>query len=368
MAKNIIIIGAGLSGLYLAWRLEQTLPADIRFTILEARERIGGRILSPQWGDSTQSRVDLGPAWLWPQFQPRLARLMEQLHCRSFKQFTRGNMLYETADGKLQQYAGPSSHDQSYRIVAGTVELVNALQRQLQRSEIHLHTEVNSINLQSGNIEASRTPESTHTTVSYHADKIILALPLRLLAQNISLTPQVDQALLQQWNNTATWMASHCKIVFIYAQAFWREQQRSGEVFSHYGPMSEIYDASPDNESFYALSAFVGLNAQQRKQIGKSTLINACQAQLQRLFGDAAQQPLKILIEDWSESLYTTSELDLNTPAQHPHYAESAPRVLADNRLYLAGTETAIENGGYLEGALESADHIVSLLKQQTTT
>lgn len=364
MANNIIIIGAGLSGLYLAWKLEQTLPADSRLIILEARERTGGRILSPQWGESTEGRVDLGPAWIWPQFQPRLARLMDELHCRSFRQFTRGNMLYETADGTLQQYAGPSSHDQSYRIVAGAGELVNTLQRQLQRSEIHLQTEVNSIDLQSGSIAANRTSDSTQTAISYHADKIILALPLRLLAQNIRLTPQVDQDLLQQWNNTATWMASHCKIIFIYAQAFWREQQRSGEVFSHYGPMSEIYDASPDNESFYALSAFIGLNAQQRRQVGKDALISACLAQLQRLFGDTAQQPLKVLIEDWSESPYTTSELDLNTPAQHPHYSEDAPRVLADNRLYLVGTETAIENGGYLEGALESADYIVDLLNQ----
>lgn len=365
MANNIIIIGAGLSGLYLAWQLEQKLPADSRLTILEARDRIGGRILSPQWGHSTDDRVDLGPAWLWPQLQPRLARLMDQLHCRSFKQFTQGNMLYESADGKPQQHAGPSSHDQSYRLVAGTAELTNALQRQLQRSEIHLCTEVNDIDLNSGKVTASCTADNTNKSVSYTADKIILALPLRLLAQNIHLTPQVDPALLQQWNNTATWMASHCKIVFIYAQAFWREQQLSGEVFSHCGPMSEIYDASPESESFYALSAFIGLNAQQRKQLGKDELINACQAQLKRLFGDAAQQPLKVLIEDWSESPHTTSDLDLTTPPQHPHYSAAAPRTLANERLYLAGTETAIEHGGYLEGALESAQYIVDLLSQQ---
>lgn len=365
MANNIIIIGAGLSGLYLAWKLEQTLTADNRIIILEARERTGGRILSRQWGESAEGRVDLGPAWLWPQFQPRLARLMNELHCRSFKQFTEGQMLYETADATLQQYGGPSSHNQSYRVAAGTVELINALHRQLKRSEIHLHTEVNSIDLHSGQITAISRDNSTEKPVSYDADKIILALPLRLLAQNIHLAPEPDPALLQQWNNTATWMASHCKIVFIYAQALWREQQRSGEVFSHYGPMSEIYDASPDNESFYALSAFVGLNAQQRKQIGKDALISACLSQLQRLFGDTAAQPRQIFIEDWSENPFTVSELDLNTPAQHPHYSEDAPRMLSGGRVYLAGTETAIEHGGYLEGALESADYIVDLLNQQ---
>ena len=38
------------------------------------------------------------------------------------------------------------------------------------------------------------------------------------------------------------------------------------------------------------------------------------------------------------------------------------PRQLWDGRLLLAGTELAREHGGYLEGALESADEAVRAL------
>ena len=41
MQKNILIIGAGLTGLLLAYKLKQQ---GVSVIILEARERLGGRI------------------------------------------------------------------------------------------------------------------------------------------------------------------------------------------------------------------------------------------------------------------------------------------------------------------------------------
>jgi len=38
------------------------------------------------------------------------------------------------------------------------------------------------------------------------------------------------------------------------------------------------------------------------------------------------------------------------------------PRTLNNKNIILAGTEVARENGGYLEGALESADEALALL------
>ena len=47
------------------------------FRLYEARERLGGRILS----QPTQAggRVDLGPTWFWPETQPSITRLIEDL-------------------------------------------------------------------------------------------------------------------------------------------------------------------------------------------------------------------------------------------------------------------------------------------------
>ena len=52
--KNIIIIGAGLSGIYAATLLQK----KYNVTILEARDRIGGRVL-------TVDGFDMGPSWVW---------------------------------------------------------------------------------------------------------------------------------------------------------------------------------------------------------------------------------------------------------------------------------------------------------------
>ena len=51
--KKIIIIGAGLSGLYTGYLLKKM---GYEVTILEARNRVGGRTL-------TENSVDLGGAW-----------------------------------------------------------------------------------------------------------------------------------------------------------------------------------------------------------------------------------------------------------------------------------------------------------------
>src|SRR5438045_3228648 len=54
---NIVIIGAGISGLSLAFRLQQRLP-DARITVLEQQTRPGGTI----WTDSREGfRIEIGP-------------------------------------------------------------------------------------------------------------------------------------------------------------------------------------------------------------------------------------------------------------------------------------------------------------------
>ncbi len=344
---HIIIIGGGLSGLYAAWQLQQQNQDVI---VLEARPRSGGRILSPGYKNS---HYDMGPAWVWPQLQPRLQQLLTQLDLNIFKQFTQGDMLYEKSATNIERYSAQSSHQKSYRITNGGQSLINAL---LSNISVHLNTQVNSINQKTLCIDTLRDGKQ----YQYTATKIILALPPRLFMQNISFKPEFHQDIIETLNSIPTWMAGHCKIMFIYEKPFWREQGLSGEVFSHHGPLSEIYDGSPENENFFSLSAFVGLNAHQRKQLTTEKLISAALAQLQRLFGEQSQHTIDIQIKDWSQDSHTTTELDLNSPVQHPHYADNNPRSFWNNSLILAGTEVALEHGGYLEGALESADEAIN--------
>ncbi|PCJ85771.1 MAG: amine oxidase [Thiotrichaceae bacterium] len=358
---SIIIIGAGLSGLFTAWKLQQNKYDAI---VLEARDRTGGRILSPQINGNKDGCIDMGPAWVWPEFQPRLQRLLSDIHIELFKQNTNGDMLYEMDANTVERYSDQSSHEMSYRIAGGANKVIKTLQSELPHNSVHLNTRVSSIEKTEPAASAQLQVHAVkdEESIIYSADKIVLALPPRLTKSSISFHPTLPADVLQAWENTPTWMAGHCKIVFIYDKPFWRENNLSGEVFSRQGPLTEIYDGSPADESSYALTSFVGLNAQQRKQMNTEQLLEMCLAQLYRLFGEESKIVKDIQIKDWSLEQYTTTETDLSTTPQHPQYPADMSRTLWNNQIILAGTEVAREHGGYIEGALESAEEALTLL------
>ncbi|HEY0483889.1 MAG TPA: FAD-dependent oxidoreductase, partial [Kofleriaceae bacterium] len=72
MVHDAIIVGAGLSGLVCARRL---VDAGADAIVLEARQRVGGRLCSGRVGDAV---VDLGGQWLSVD-QPRLLALARSL-------------------------------------------------------------------------------------------------------------------------------------------------------------------------------------------------------------------------------------------------------------------------------------------------
>jgi len=358
----VVIVGAGLSGLYLARLLERTGYA---VSVLEARDRVGGRIVSEMIDAEPQASVDLGPAWVWPQLQPRLSRLLEELGIEVFAQYVDGDSLLQGPDGRVQRHSGPSPHSESYRIVGGAQALVDALADDLGAS-IHLNTEVRSIDANTRTV----TAESNDGPVEFSAGKVVSAMPLRLLADSVELTPDVGDDVRRQWRAVPTWMAGHCKILFVYDSPFWHEQGLSGEAFSQRGPLTEVYDGSPCSTSGstsgdspgYALTSFVGLDALQRRQIGEAPLVQASLVQLEQLFGPGARDVKQVIVKDWSGEAHTTTEADLTGPHEHPHYPPTAPRQVLDGYLSLAGTEAARDYGGIIEGALESADEVVGLL------
>ena len=94
---RIAIVGAGLSGLYAAYLLEQQGIKD--YVLLEARDTLGGRIAcapasgQPATGAEKLDRVDLGPTWFWPGYQHQLARLVDDM-----VQLLGGRAIYMTSD------------------------------------------------------------------------------------------------------------------------------------------------------------------------------------------------------------------------------------------------------------------------------
>ena len=95
---DVVIVGAGVSGLTAARRLH---AAGLEVTVLEARDRVGGRTLSEPLGSDV---VDLGAQWLG-HGQERAYRLVRELDLSTFRQYERGKKLIDL-QGRPRTYSG----------------------------------------------------------------------------------------------------------------------------------------------------------------------------------------------------------------------------------------------------------------------
>ena len=111
---DVAIVGAGLAGLVAARRIA---AAGKRPIVLEARDRVGGRLLNEEIGDGKV--VEVGGQWIGPT-QERIAALADELGVTTFPTHDEGRHLIEIA-GKLTSYSGP--------ITAAGVGLVRDLSR-----------------------------------------------------------------------------------------------------------------------------------------------------------------------------------------------------------------------------------------------
>lgn len=364
MSHPIAVIGAGLSGLYASRLLAQ---AGQKVLLIEARERTGGRVLShglPTGGH----RIDLGPSWFWPGMNPRIERLVAELGLQAFPQHARGAYAIEGPDGKVRrQHSSCEQSPSSYRIEGGTQSLIEGLQSRLGE-QVHLKTGTRLVGmtLRPHGIELALQDASGRW--SQLAAQVVLTLPPRLTAQDVTMAPAWPEPLLKDMRHTPTWMAGQAKFAALYPSAFWREAGWSGDAMSQRGPMVEIHDASDANGQAAALFGFVGASPAYRAGIGPEELARQSLAQLVRLFGEQAAQPLWHGVQDWALEPLTASEADRQPLAHHPLYSDAVVPTDWRERLWLAGTERSANYGGYLEGALDSAEYAVrGLLAQRQT-
>ncbi|MEM8700540.1 MAG: FAD-dependent oxidoreductase [Pseudomonadota bacterium] len=351
MRFDSVIVGAGLSGLAVARSL---LAKGETVALLEARHRSGGRILTRSTASAEGLGYDLGPAWIWPH-NTGMLQLISELGLPLMRQHAAGKLVFQDQNGSIRRDLDFATMGEALRVEGGLARVTDGLASTLPQGVLRLGHVVETI-------EASEpvmrlTGMNGDGPFSVEAGRVILALPPRLAASTLEYSPVLPETQLQSLRSVPTWMAGHAKLVAVYERAHWREAGLSGDVISHLGPLFEIHDASadPDAAGGAALFGFVAPGRAGR-DCDENRLIADATRQLADLFGPDLGAPVQVLFKNWAKDPFTATEFDEPDLSGHPRFGRLA---FTDppwaGRVVFAGTETAPENGGFLEGALEAA-------------
>ncbi|WP_018236279.1 FAD-dependent oxidoreductase [Ensifer sp. BR816] len=359
VSQTILIVGGGLAGLTAARLLHQ---AGIGFQLLEARDRLGGRILSVDaTGEASDDGFDLGPSWFWPGMQPALGNLVNDLGLTYFEQNSDGDVVFQRMSRESpQRYRGMRQEPQSMRLAGGTGAIISALAAGLPAQSIQLGARVTHVSLEGQDVVVQYV-DASGSAHKQRASHVLFALPPRLLEAKVLFSPALDVVTSERWRRTPTWMAPHAKFFALYDRAFWRDAGLSGTAQSMVGPLVEIHDATTASGQA-ALFGFVGVPAGERAAVGRDAIVAASVRQLAQLFGPQAASPRATLFKDWTDDPLTATADDSQSGG-HPS-PDRRPWVNGKWRDYisLVGSETSLSEPGYLAGAVEAATRTVTEL------
>jgi monoamine oxidase len=356
LKRRFAIVGGGLAGLHAAWLLELAGEDCVLF---EGRDRFGGRLLTVRPGSGEHpaeraSAFDLGATWYWPLVQPGLARLVERLELESLRQDEDGDVIVEgVPPGRTSRVPGFASSPPSVRLAAGMASLADALRSRIRPDRLLASHRVHALKV-SGDGVAVDAVDASGVAVRREVDRVLLAIPPRLAAATLTFDVPLPGAIASDWAASATWMAPHAKYVATYPEPFWRRLGLSGGARSGTGPMVEIHDASSPG-GLAAVFGFIGVPAAHRRRVPAESLRRSCRAQLVRLLGDEAADPVQEWLQDWARESLTATDADLH-PGGHP---SRGARQVEDGpwrrRLVGIASEWSTAFHGYVAGAVDAS-------------
>ena len=342
--EDVIIIGAGLSGLSTAYQLKK---AGINFKILEAQSRLGGRIETIYGKQDTP--MEMGATWFGEEHL-NLIQLLSELNIGYFEQHTEGISLFETMSFEPpQQYFVPANSQSAYRIKGGTFSIIDALYKRIGKENIILNTEVNCIIVEGNKIKIVDSLGSI-----YFSKQVIIALPPKVANDMIKFTPNLPEGINQIMKKTQTWMSGSVKFSVEYKKAFWKDNGFSGSIFSQSGLATEMYDHSNYENTKFSLKGFLNGSAYHYTHAERKEKVIT---QLKHYYGAEVEK-----FESYNDKIWDNKYIQPKEDIFLPPHFNNGHAVYEDSymngNLFFTGTETSNTFSGYMEGAIISSNTV----------
>lgn len=233
------------------------------------------------------------------------------------------------------------------RIKGGPQQIVDWLTTQLI-GRIELHAPVIRI-------EQDEVGVAVHTTRAvYRGSYAIVAIPPHLCAA-IAFDPPMPAARRQLTERIE--MGKVIKVILTYERPFWRDAGLSGMIITDEAPLDTSFDTSPEDASGHGvLVGFItGKQAQVWRERPAAERKTTTLHQLTGFFGPLAATPLDYIEQDWLAEPWSGGCYCGVMPPNTMALYGSALRDPV-GRIHWAGTETATQWYGSMEGAIASGE------------
>lgn len=346
--ENIVIVGAGLSGLTLAYLLSKEGHTA---KIVEASDRIGGRIQTIRGKNETP--LELGATW-FSDMHVHLIDLLQELEIDKFPQFTQGKSLFQaTSYGPPQEFVVPENESPSYRISGGTQSVIQALYNRLKPEQVQLNAKVVSIEETEAEMRIHLENEA-----SLAADRVVVCMPPQLISSQLKFSPELPKDVSNILPEVQTWMGGSIKFVLEYSESFWRNRNYSGMIYGQAGIIAEMYDHTNFEANKFGFTGFLNNGAVNYSKDERKEMVLQ---QLTASFGEEAANPLKYEDKIWTDAFILDENPMIRLPHQNNGHA-SLQKAYMNGKLFFAGTETDGQFSGKMESAIISAKRVFQRL------
>ena len=260
----------------------------------------------------------------------------------------------KSGGGLLTMRSDRKGGGQHLRIRQGTQAFSTGLAAELPDGMIRLNTAVTSIvQEKAGPVRVTDAQDN-----EYLARKIITTVPSPTLSL-INFIPELPPSKVA-WSQSSGY-GFYVKAIVIFKKPFWIEKGYCGLIQSFIGPASVVRDTSSPADDKYALTCFmVGTPGGEWASLSRSEQEEKLLSQLSSLYGgdDCARRYfVEMITHDWADDIWTGGGCPCPslTPGVLDTVGPNSLRARFGN-LHFAGTETAAEWKGYMEGAVRSGE------------